>query len=60
MNLRALRCLKPDGLLVTCSCSHWFGRERFMATLEEAASDAGRTMLSLVTAPDLPAGCKVK
>lgn len=25
-----------------------------------AASDADRTMLSLVTAPDLPAGCKVK
>ena len=25
-----------------------------------AASDSGRTMLSLVTAPDLPAGCKVK
>ena len=25
-----------------------------------AASDSGRTMLSLVTAPNLPAGCKVK
>ena len=25
-----------------------------------AASDAGRTTLSLVTAPGLPAGCKVK
>ncbi len=41
LNLRALKLLEPGGILVTCSCSHWFSRERFAAMLEEAARDAG-------------------
>ncbi len=44
INLRALRLLEPGGILVTNSCSHWFGRERFEAMLEEAAKDAGRRL----------------
>ncbi|MBL8967546.1 MAG: class I SAM-dependent rRNA methyltransferase [Spirochaetaceae bacterium] len=44
LNLRALKLLEPGGILVTCSCSHWFGPERFQAMLEEAARDAGRRL----------------
>ncbi len=44
INLRALRLLDQGGILVTNSCSHWFGRERFEAMLEEAARDAGRRL----------------
>ncbi len=44
LNLRALKLLEPGGILVTCSCSHWFGQERFTAMLEEAARDAGRRL----------------
>jgi 23S rRNA (cytosine1962-C5)-methyltransferase len=44
LNLRALKLLEPGGVLVTCSCSHWFERERFSTMLEEAAADAGRRL----------------
>jgi len=44
LNLRALKLLEPGGVLVTCSCSHWFGRDRFASMLEEAARDAGRKL----------------
>lgn len=44
LNLRALKLLEPGGILVTCSCSHWFGRELFADMLEEAAADSGRTL----------------
>ena len=44
LNLRALKLLEPGGVLVTCSCSHWFGPERFSSMLEEAARDAGRRL----------------
>jgi 23S rRNA (cytosine1962-C5)-methyltransferase len=44
INLRALRLLEQGGILVTNSCSHWFGRERFETMLEEAARDAGRRL----------------
>lgn len=44
LNLRALKLLEPGGVLVTCSCSHWFDRERFASMLEEAAADAGRRL----------------
>jgi 23S rRNA (cytosine1962-C5)-methyltransferase len=44
LNLRALKLLEPGGILVTCSCSHWFGPERFSSMLEEAARDAGRRL----------------
>lgn len=44
LNLRAMRILGPQGILVSCSCSHWFDRERFSRMLEEAARDAGRRL----------------
>ena len=42
LNLRALKLLDSGGVLVTCSCSHWFGQELFAQMLEEAAQDSGR------------------
>lgn len=57
INLRALRLLEPGGVLVTCSCSWWFDRERFRSMLEYAASDSGRRLRYLedrTQAPDHP------
>lgn len=42
INLRALQLLTPEGLLVTCSCSHHVSEEAFWQTVMEAARDAGR------------------
>jgi 23S rRNA (cytosine1962-C5)-methyltransferase len=42
INLRALKLLKPGGVLITCSCSYHVGEELFLAMLAEAARDAGR------------------
>jgi 23S rRNA (cytosine1962-C5)-methyltransferase len=42
LNLRALKCLKPEGLLVTCSCSGKLGREAFEQMVISAAEDARR------------------
>ena len=42
INLRALRLLKPEGLLVSCSCSHHVSEEQFWSMLQEAARDAKR------------------
>jgi 23S rRNA (cytosine1962-C5)-methyltransferase len=42
INLRALRLLKPGGVLLTCSCSYHVDEEMFLALLAEAARDAGR------------------
>jgi 23S rRNA (cytosine1962-C5)-methyltransferase len=44
LNLRALRLLRPEGLLVSCSCSHYVGEESFWAMLQQAARDAGRRL----------------
>jgi 23S rRNA (cytosine1962-C5)-methyltransferase len=44
LNLRALKLLEPGGILVTCSCSHWFGPELFRPMLEDAAHDSGRRL----------------
>lgn len=57
INLRALRLLEAGGILVTCSCSWWFDRERFRAVLEDAAADSGRRLRYLEDrgqAPDHP------
>jgi 23S rRNA (cytosine1962-C5)-methyltransferase len=43
INLRALKLLRPGGILVTCSCSYHVDRETFLDTLHRAALDAGRT-----------------
>jgi len=42
LNLRALKMLNPDGLLVTCSCSHHVGWAELEATVASAAVDANR------------------
>lgn len=42
INVRAMRLLTPGGILVTCSCSHWFGSELFDSMLSDAAFDCGR------------------
>jgi 23S rRNA (cytosine1962-C5)-methyltransferase len=44
LNLRSLKLLEEGGILVTCSCSHWFGPEPFARMLDEAAEDSGRRM----------------
>lgn len=44
LNLRALKCLRPEGLLVTCSCSGKLGREAFEEMVLSAASDAKRSV----------------
>jgi 23S rRNA (cytosine1962-C5)-methyltransferase len=41
INLRALRLLKTDGTLVTCSCSYNIGEAAFAEIVYEAAVDAG-------------------
>lgn len=42
INLRALKILSKDGILVTCSCSYHFNEQLFIETLEQAARDAKR------------------
>jgi 23S rRNA (cytosine1962-C5)-methyltransferase len=42
LNLRALKMLRPGGLLVTCSCSHHVSVAELEATVASAAVDAGR------------------
>lgn len=41
-NVGALQILGPDGLLVTCSCSHHVGEPLFEEILREAAARAGK------------------
>lgn len=40
VNLQALRVLRPDGFLVTCSCSHHVSEGQFWQTILDAARDA--------------------
>lgn len=42
LNLRAMKCLRPEGLLVSCSCSGKLSREDFEEMLRDAAADAKR------------------
>jgi 23S rRNA (cytosine1962-C5)-methyltransferase len=42
INLRALKMLRPGGILVTCSCSQHVSEADFLDMLREAASDARR------------------
>jgi 23S rRNA (cytosine1962-C5)-methyltransferase len=44
INLRALKMLRPGGVLVTCSCSHHVGETDFVDMLRDAASDARRVV----------------
>jgi len=44
LNLRALKMLRPGGILVTCSCSYHVGQSDFLEMLASAALDAHRTL----------------
>jgi 23S rRNA (cytosine1962-C5)-methyltransferase len=44
LNLRALKMLRPGGILVTCSCSFHVSQALFLEMLAEAARDAHRTL----------------
>ncbi len=44
LNLRALRMLRPGGVLVTCSCSFAVSEEDFLGMLTQAAQDAHRSV----------------
>lgn len=57
LNLRALRMLRPGGLLITCSCSHHVGWSDLEAAVASAAVDAPRRVRLLErrgAAPDHP------
>jgi 23S rRNA (cytosine1962-C5)-methyltransferase len=42
LNLRAMKMVRPGGILVTCSCSFAVGERDFLEMLTEAAQDAHR------------------
>lgn len=44
INLRAMRLLRPGGVLITCSCSYHVGEHLFLEMLADAARDAGRAV----------------
>ncbi|MGD1022928.1 MAG: class I SAM-dependent rRNA methyltransferase [Candidatus Sulfotelmatobacter sp.] len=44
LNLRALKMLRPGGILVTCSCSYHVSQPEFLEMLAAAARDAHRTL----------------
>lgn len=44
INLRALKLLKRDGILVTCTCSYHVSEDMFLRILAEAANDAHRRL----------------
>jgi 23S rRNA (cytosine1962-C5)-methyltransferase len=57
LNLRALKMLRPGGLLVTCSCSHHVGWAELEGAVAAAATDAHRRVRVLErrgAAPDHP------
>jgi 23S rRNA (cytosine1962-C5)-methyltransferase len=44
LNLRALKMLRPGGILVTCSCSYHVGQADFLEMLASAALDSHRSL----------------
>jgi 23S rRNA (cytosine1962-C5)-methyltransferase len=44
LNLRALKMMRPGGILVTCSCSYHVSQPDFLEMLASAALDAHRTL----------------
>ena len=57
LNLRALRMVRPGGLLVTCSCSHHVSWAELEASVASAAADVPRRVRLLErrgAAPDHP------
>src|SRR5260370_868907 len=47
LNLRAVKMLRPGGVLVTCSCSYHVSEQYFRQMLTPATVDAGRTLCLL-------------
>jgi len=47
LNLRALKLLRPGGVLVTCSCSQQISIDDFTGVVAAAAGDAGRRVTLL-------------
>lgn len=45
INLRAMRCLRPGGLLITSSCSQHLTSELMIDMLRSAAADVGRDLV---------------
>jgi 23S rRNA (cytosine1962-C5)-methyltransferase len=57
INIRAMKILRPGGVLVSCSCSRALGEDRFKKMIVEAAGDAGRMLHQLdfrTQSPDHP------
>ncbi len=57
LNLRALKMIRPGGMLVTCSCSHHVGWAELEGAVASAAADAHRRVRLLErrgAAPDHP------
>ena len=44
LNLRALKMLRPSGVLVTCSCSHHVSAAEFLEVVADAARDAHKSL----------------
>lgn len=44
INLRAMKILRPGGMLVTCSCSHHLSEARLLEIVADAANDAHRAV----------------
>jgi len=44
INLQAIRLIRPEGFLATCSCSYHVGEQQFLATIASAARDAKRQL----------------
>ena len=44
LNLRALKMLRPGGILITCSCSFHVSPQDFLETVASAAQDAHRSV----------------
>ena len=44
INLRALKLLRPNGVLISCTCSYHMQQEMFLEIIREAALDARRRL----------------
>jgi len=44
LNLRALKLLKPGGILVSCSCSHHIAESMLLETIAQASLETGRML----------------
>jgi 23S rRNA (cytosine1962-C5)-methyltransferase len=62
LNLRALKMLRPGGILITCSCSYHVSQADFLGVVSEAAQDNRRSLRILESraqAKDHPILCGV-